>query len=796
MKKLTARELEHLLEAAPAGEPPRGLAERIKSEIPDELPAPALPARAARPAWQVHRWRLAAALVMVVGGGSLAWWTIREAGSPEAMLVGKYAGDESGQREGTARPVGATGSPGAEADSQAAQPAPMPQTETPGAGAEDRDSAPAIGKELKALGYLDDRSSDEPPPRRAPPPAGRRLERREGAEQLEDEASPVARFRAPRAQQVPAPPRHEVQLENRRAEPGPQQLRRLEESRKRLEQELASGTDSTRADEPGAVAPAPEPEGPLYIASGEATAPPTQRSSDGKAFAAPGTTVGGQLFDSGWVRSEESTQSAAAPSTGGTDEPNDAPYGDVFYRHYGVNPFLDPEEDRLSTFALDADTGSWGVVRRYLSDGHLPPAEAVRVEEIVNALDYGDPAPAEDDFALIAEGAPTPFGGGDRYRLLRFAVQAREVDPADRKPAALTFVVDVSGSMAQEDRLGLVKRSLGLLLGELRPDDRVGLVIYGDRGRVVLEPTADREAIRAAIDALAPGGSTNAEEGLALGYEVASRALRPGAINRVILASDGVANVGATGPDSILARVRREAARGIELTTLGFGMGNYNDVLMERLADDGDGRYAYLDDLDEARRVLVEELTGTLQTVAEEARAQVEINPGLVERYRLIGYENRDLADERFRADTADAGEIGAGHAVTALYEVKLREQATGRAGERAYRNEPVATLRLRWRPDGAGEFVERERPLRLGELAGSWESAPPALRLAGLAAEFAELLRGSYWAREGSLDDVFRRLQALQPELPGDERAAELAAMAGKAARLGAAKAEPGGGR
>jgi Ca-activated chloride channel family protein len=476
---------------------------------------------------------------------------------------------------------------------------------------------------------------------------------------------------------------------------------------------------------------------------------------------------------------------SAEPSTGGTDEPNDAPYGDVFFRHYGVNPFLDPEEDRLSTFALDVDTGSWGVVRRYLEGGDLPPAEAVRVEEIVNALDYGDPAPAEGDFALHAEGAPTPFGGGDRYRLLRFALQAREVDPADRKPAALTFVIDVSGSMARENRLGLVKASLGLLLDELRPDDRVALVVYGSRGRVVLAPTADKEALRAAVNGLYPEGATNAEEGLALGYDVASAALRPGAINRVILASDGVANVGATGPDSILARVRAEAARGIELTTLGFGMGNYNDVLMERLADDGDGRYAYLDTLEEARRVLVEELTGTLQTVAEEARAQVEFNPEVVERYRLLGYENRDLADERFRDDTADAGEIGAGHTVTALYEVKLREQATGRAGERAYRNAPVATLRLRWRPDGAEAFVETERELSLGELASDWERASPALRLAGLAAELAELLRGSYWAREGSLDAVFRGLQALQPELAGDARAAELAALAGKAARV-----------
>jgi Ca-activated chloride channel family protein len=666
-------------------------------------------------------------------------------------------------------------------------------------------------RSLKALGYIGDAGGDADE-------GARDVRAREGAEvrrvdelrrRLADESVVIGQSRQVESQEVgasapppppPPPPRISIRggsprVESEAADP-------FGEARKSVATEPTfSGSVSDnrfsagRDDAPAAQevpkpaaepAPEPEAEGPLYITRNEEVdarfdeqkrlmAPRLQSVAPGQ----PGTAIGEH------IQVETVPGPAAPPSTGGTDEPNDAPYGDVFFRHYGVNPFLDPEEDRLSTFALDVDTGSWGVVRRYLDGGHLPPAEAVRVEEIVNALDYGDPAPEEGDFALHADGAPTPFGGGDRYRLLRFALKAREVDPADRKPAALTFVVDVSGSMGQENRLGMVKASLGLLLDELRPDDRVALVVYGSRGRVVLAPTADKEALRATILGLYPEGATNAEEGLALGYDVASAALRPGAINRIILASDGVANVGATGPDSILARVRAEAARGIELTTLGFGMGNYNDVLMERLADDGDGRYAYLDTLEEARRVLVEELTGTLQTVAEEARAQVEFNPEVVERYRLLGYENRDLADERFRDDTADAGEIGAGHTVTALYEIKLREQATGRGGERAYRDAPVATLRLRWRPEGAEGFVETERALTLGELAERWERASPALRLAGLAAEYAELLRGSYWAREGSLDEVFRGLQRLQPELTGDPRAAELAALAGKAARL-----------
>jgi Ca-activated chloride channel homolog len=468
---------------------------------------------------------------------------------------------------------------------------------------------------------------------------------------------------------------------------------------------------------------------------------------------------------------------AFGPSTGGTAEPNDQPYGDVFFRSHGVNPFVDTEDDRLSTFGLDVDTGSYTVARRYLSDGHLPPPESVRVEEYVNYFDYRDAPPARGDFALRAEGAPSPFAGGDRYRLLRFSIRGREVRAEDRKPAVLTFVVDVSGSMDLENRLGLVKQALGLLIGQLRPDDRVGLVVYGDRGRVLIEPTGDREAVLRAIARLAPSGSTNAEEGLALGYEVARRHFREGGVNRVVLCSDGVANVGATGPDSILERIGREADRGIELTTVGFGMGNYNDVLMERLADRGDGRYAYVDTLEEARRIFVEELTGTLQTIARDAKAQLEFDPAVVARWRLLGYENRDIADERFRDDTVDAGEIGAGHSVTALYEVKLHP---GEPGGR-----PLALLRLRYRSPETGRVHELEQPLRASELARSWEAASPALRLASVVAELAEILKGSFWAKEGRLDEVFRRAQRVSADFAGDAEVAEFVSLAGKAARL-----------
>jgi Ca-activated chloride channel family protein len=451
------------------------------------------------------------------------------------------------------------------------------------------------------------------------------------------------------------------------------------------------------------------------------------------------------------------------PSTGGTDEPNDQPYGDVFFREYGVNPFIDTDDDRYSTFALEVDTGSYNVIRRYLTDGNLPPREAVRIEEIVNAFDYGDAPPDEGDFALSAEGAPSPFADGQRYQIIRFGVRGRVVDEAERPAAVLTFVVDVSGSMARENRLGLVKKALAELLDHLREDDRVGLVVYGSTGKVLLEPTANHDAIRDAIRQLVSTGATNAEEGLVLGYELADRYRDDGLINRVILCSDGVANVGRTGPESVLERIKHWADNGVELTTVGFGMGNYNDVLMEQLADAGDGRYAYVDDLDEARRLFVEELTGTLFTIGSEAKAQVEFNPDVVSRYRLLGYENRDIADEDFRDPTVDAGEIGAGHTATAVYEVKLHKHADKRAGRE------LATLRVRYRPHGSDIPVEIEHRMVVGDLERRWDRASASLRLATLVTEYAEILKGSYWAKTGDMGDVLSRARSLAREIDDD---------------------------
>lgn len=479
------------------------------------------------------------------------------------------------------------------------------------------------------------------------------------------------------------------------------------------------------------------------------------------------------------LRHFAAAQEVPAPSTGGATEPNDQPYGDVFFREAGVNPFIDTEDDRFSTFGLEVDTGSFNIVRRYLSDGHLPPREAVRVEEIVNAFNFGDAPPAEGDFALSAEGAASPFGEGRRYKIVRFGVTARAVDVADRPPAILTFVIDVSGSMNRENRLGLVKKALNQLLDNLREDDRVGLVVYGSRGQVLLEPSTDHEEIRSSIQRLSAGGSTNAEEGLVLAYELADRFSDGEYINRVILCSDGVANVGQTGPESILGRIKGFADNGIELTTVGFGMGNYNDVLMEQLADTGDGRYAYVDTLDEAKRLFVEELTGTLLTIGSEAKAQVEFNPEVVSRYRLLGYENRDIADERFRDPTVDAGEIGAGLTATAVYEIKLDE------GVSRWSKADLATLRVRYRPYGSDKPVEIEHDLRARDLERTWEQASPSLRLASLVAEYAEILKGSYWAKTGDMNDVLRRARELAPEFEGDDRVADWIGLVEAAAEL-----------
>lgn len=452
--------------------------------------------------------------------------------------------------------------------------------------------------------------------------------------------------------------------------------------------------------------------------------------------------------------------------------------GAMFFEEYGVNPFIDTEDDHLSTFALDVDTGSYTVARRYVQDGFLPPEEAVRVEEFVNYFDQGYEFPSEAEaFGIYVDGAPFPFSETERYEMLRVGIQGYAVPPEERKDVSLTFVIDVSGSMDMENRLELVKRSLELLVEQLRPADSVGIVVYGSEARVVLEPTSgeDKGTILEAIYRLQPEGATNAEGGLRLGYERANRAFKPGAINRVILCSDGVANVGQTGPEAILEVIGGYASEGITLTSIGFGMGNYNDVLMEQLADKGDGFYAYVDTLAEAERLFVHGLTGTLQTIAMDAKVQVDFDPEVVARYRLVGFENRAIADEQFRDDTVDAGEIGAGHSVTALYEVKLHPEAQGR----------IATVHLRWQEPETAEVVELSQGFYTEDLAERFTDADPHFQCAVVVAEYAEVLRGSYWAEGNTLAGVLEEAERVAELVPEDADVAEFVELVRQAARI-----------
>jgi Ca-activated chloride channel family protein len=458
--------------------------------------------------------------------------------------------------------------------------------------------------------------------------------------------------------------------------------------------------------------------------------------------------------------------------------PNDEPYIDNFFKNYGVNPFIDTEDDHYSTFALDVDTGSYTVARRYVTDGNIPPEDAIRVEEFVNYFnqDYAYP-PEGQAFAIYLDGGPTPWGETERYQMMRVGIQGYAVPAEARKDVSLTFVIDVSGSMDMENRLELVKRSLELLVEQLRPTDSVSIVVYGTDARIILEPVrGDRkETILRAIYSLQPEGVTNAEAGLKLAYRMALQAFNPEGINRVILCSDGVANVGNTGAESIWDQIESYASEGITLTTVGFGMGNYNDVLMEQLADNGDGFYAYVDTLKEAERLFVENLTSTLQVIAMDAKVQVDFNPEVVSRYRLVGFENRAIADEDFRDDTVDAGEIGAGHSVTALYEFKLHPDASGQ----------IATVYLRWGDPETHEVTELNKEFPSTELAGSFSAANPHFQWDVIVVEYAEILLGSYWAEGSTLAGVLEEAQRVGGNLAEDPDVSEFVELVKRAAQI-----------
>jgi Ca-activated chloride channel family protein len=461
-------------------------------------------------------------------------------------------------------------------------------------------------------------------------------------------------------------------------------------------------------------------------------------------------------------------------STGGSVPPNGQDYDAMFFKHYGVNPFVSTDDDHLSTFAIDADNASYSMTRSYLTRGSLPPNEAVRVEEFVNNFKYEYRHPRERAFRVCLEGAPSKFGS--KYQLLKIGIVGKKIDECRRQDANLVFVIDVSGSMDMENRLGAVKKALHMLVDNLTERDRVGIVAYRTDAFEVLSPTSirDRERILRAIDDLYASGSTWAEGGLRLGYAMANRCFDRNKINRIILCTDGVANEGQTAAEDILKEIKQYADRGITLSAIGFGMNNYNDVLLEQLGDKGNGHYAYVDSWEEARRIFVENLTGTLQVIARDVKIQVDFNPNTVDRYRLLGYENRDVADNQFRNDKVDGGEIGSGHTVTALYEIKLKDEAHGDLG----------TVFVRYKDPTTFAVNEVAEPIDQSYFSRSFELASCDFRLAAAAAEFSEILRKSYWAQDGHLGDVLRVVGQIEHERC-DDQVIELLDLVAKADRM-----------
>ena len=444
------------------------------------------------------------------------------------------------------------------------------------------------------------------------------------------------------------------------------------------------------------------------------------------------------------------------------DEPNDR-LEDNRFTDYGYRQFIDTDQDPFSTFALDVDTGSYTVVRRWLAEGVTPPPEAVRVEEIVNFFDYDYDVPRRG-LEISVDGGPSPFD--EDNLLVRVGVQSEIVADNERPPVSLTFIVDTSGSMDRDDRLGLVKDSLHTLVDELDDDDQVAIVVYSDNSGVILPPTqiANDDLIHDAIDSLRPGGSTNLESGLEEGYELALDSFIDNGINRVIIASDGVANAGITDQIELSRFIRGYANQGIQLVTVGYGMGNFNDTLMEQLADNGDGFYAYVDTTDEVDRLFEDELTSTLITAAIDAKIQVEFDPDIVDEYRLIGFENRGVRDSDFRNDAVDAGELGAGHQVTAMYEVELARGVT--LDDRG----DIGEVFLRWEDPESGEVIEIDEDIDLRDIEEVWGDTAEDFQLATVVTAFAEVMRDNPYADDVRLANVFVEAQRLSGEINDDK--------------------------
>ncbi len=448
--------------------------------------------------------------------------------------------------------------------------------------------------------------------------------------------------------------------------------------------------------------------------------------------------------------------------------------GTARYEHYDENPIKQVSQSPLATFSLDVDTGSYANVRRFLNQGQLPPPDAVRVEEMLNYfpapqvkkdINTSQAASKPMPFAVKYELAPSPWNA--QRTLLKVDVQARDMKTVELPPANLVFLIDTSGSMHSAERLPLIQSALKLLVNDLRAQDHITIVTYAGETRVALESTAgnDKNAIKAAIDSLNAYGGTGGEAGLRLAYEQAEKGFIRGGVNRILLTTDGDFNLGITDPKDIEALVKKEREKGITLSTLGVGDDNFNEAMMVRIADVGNGNYSYIDSLSEAQKVLNDEMHQTLVTVAKDVKSQIEFNPQWVTEYRQIGYEKRQLRDEDFNNDKVDAGDIGAGKHVTLFFELTLNGQkasvdklryAQDNAASKLTKSDELAWIKLRWKAPQASESTLAEFPVVKGEMP-AFANASEDFRFRAAVAAYGEKLRGSEYLADTTWPQIIK---------------------------------------
>ncbi len=503
---------------------------------------------------------------------------------------------------------------------------------------------------------------------------------------------------------------------------------------------------------------------------------------------------------------------AAPPVSGALPPPQPVP-GDVDRERYedvDPNPVKRVSEAPVSTFSIDVDTASYANVRRFLNDGILPPRDAVRIEELINYFDYAYPLPdrGEAPFATHVSLVPSPWADG--RKLMQVGIQGYDLEPDARPPLNLTLLVDVSGSMAAEDKLPLARKALAMLVDRLGPDDRISIVAYAGAAGEVLPPTPGDETrkILSAMEQMSAGGSTAGGEGLRLAYSLAEQGYREGGVNRVMLLTDGDFNVGIADPERLEDFVARKRETGIYLSVLGFGRGNYNDAMMQKIAQAGNGMASYVDTLNEARKILNDDLTGNLFPIADDVKIQVEFNPARVAEYRLIGYETRQLDRADFNNDAVDAGEIGAGASVTALYEIAETDSEGQLIDPPRYGAQPdmaadermqeFAFFRLRYKLPGSDTSTLIERPVVSADEVASLDEAPDRVRFATAVAAYGQLLRGDpYLSDTFGWDDVIALAQGARGDDPYGYRAefVTLARLA-KSAQAQETLRQPGDGR